>query len=263
MADARNLDGKVAVITGGAGAIGTATARRLASRGASIAVADIREAPAFELADRLKAEGVAAKAFKVNLVHEEEIQALAAGVIDAFGRIDILHNNAAINLQDAEGGDRTLLDVSAKTWDKTFAVNVRGPMLLSKLAVRQMIAQIDGGVGDGGVIVNTSSGASQMPDEARIAYAASKAALETLTRYIAAQYGRYNIRCNAILPGVVLHAGMEAMFSAEQLDAMSARTMLRRPCRPDDIAAMVQFLVSDDARQITGELMRVNGGSRL
>jgi NAD(P)-dependent dehydrogenase (short-subunit alcohol dehydrogenase family) len=256
MTAARNLEGKVAIITGGGGAIGSATARRLASAGARIAVADIREAPALELVDDLKAGGVDARAFRMNLAHEEEIEALAAGVVEAFGRIDILHNNAAINLQDVEGGDRALLDVSARTWDKTFAVNVRGPMLLSKHAVAQMIRQ-----GDGGVIVNTSSGASQRPDESRIAYASSKAALETLTRYVAAQYGRHNIRCNAILPGVVLTPGMQQMFSDEQLGAMVGRTMLQRPCRPEDIAAMVHFLVSDDARQITGELHRVNGGN--
>jgi NAD(P)-dependent dehydrogenase (short-subunit alcohol dehydrogenase family) len=240
-----------------AGAIGTATAERLARAGATVAIADVRDDAAASLADRLRTEGLAARAFQVNLTQEAEIQALVENVVEAFGRIDILHNNAAANLQEAPNGDRTLLEISAKTWDVTFSVNVRGPMLLSKYVVAQMLKQ-----GGGGVIVNMSSGASQVPSpEARIAYGASKAALETLTRYTAAQYGAQGVRCNAILPGVVLTPGMREMFTAEQLDAMTGRTMLRRACTPEDIAAMVRFLVSDDARQITGELVRVNGGT--
>jgi NAD(P)-dependent dehydrogenase (short-subunit alcohol dehydrogenase family) len=250
------LKGKTAIVTGGAGAIGWATAERLAREGASVAIADIRMDAAAGLADRLVREGLTAKAFKIDLSQETEIISLVAGVVDAFGRIDILHNNAAINLQEAENGDRTLLDISAKNWDLTFSVNVRGPMLLSKHVIAQMLKQ-----GGGGVIVNMSSGASQVPDpEARIAYGSSKAAIETLTRYTAAQYGPQKIRCNAILPGVVMTPGMREMFTAEQLGAMTGRTMLKRACEPEDIAAMVCFLVSDDARQITGELVRVNGG---
>jgi NAD(P)-dependent dehydrogenase (short-subunit alcohol dehydrogenase family) len=250
------LKGKTAIVTGGAGAIGWATVERLAREGASVAIADIRMDAAVGLADRLVREGLTAKAFKIDLSQETEIISLVAGVVDAFGRIDILHNNAAINLQEAENGDRTLLDISAKNWDLTFSVNVRGPMLLSKHVIAQMLKQ-----GGGGVIVNMSSGASQVPDpEARIAYGSSKAAIETLTRYTAAQYGPQKIRCNAILPGVVMTPGMREMFTAEQLGAMTGRTMLKRACEPEDIAAMVCFLVSDDARQITGELVRVNGG---
>jgi NAD(P)-dependent dehydrogenase (short-subunit alcohol dehydrogenase family) len=250
------LKGKTAIVTGGAGAIGWATVERLAREGASVAIADIRMDAAAGLADRLVREGLTAKAFKIDLSQETEIISLVTGVVDAFGRIDILHNNAAINLQEAENGDRTLLDISAKNWDLTFSVNVRGPMLLSKHVIAQMLKQ-----GGGGVIVNMSSGASQAPDpEARIAYGSSKAAIETLTRYTAAQYGPQKIRCNAILPGVVMTPGMREMFTAEQLGAMTGRTMLKRACEPEDIAAMVCFLVSDDARQITGELVRVNGG---
>jgi NAD(P)-dependent dehydrogenase (short-subunit alcohol dehydrogenase family) len=250
------LKGKTAIVTGGAGAIGWATVERLAREGASVAIADIRMDAAAGLADRLVREGLTAKAFKIDLSQETEIISLVTGVVDAFGRIDILHNNAAINLQEAENGDRTLLDISAKNWDLTFSVNVRGPMLLSKHVIAQMLKQ-----GGGGVIVNMSSGASQAPHpEARIAYGSSKAAIETLTRYTAAQYGPQKIRCNAILPGVVMTPGMREMFTAEQLGAMTGRTMLKRACEPEDIAAMVCFLVSDDARQITGELVRVNGG---
>src|SRR5690606_23844962 len=96
--------------------------------------------------------------------------------------------------------------------------------------------------------------------DARTAYGPSKGALEVLTRYVAAQHGPDNIRCNAILPGVVMTEGMQALFSEAELNEMTGRFMLRRACVPDDIAAMVHFLVSDDARQVTGQLIRVNGG---
>jgi NAD(P)-dependent dehydrogenase (short-subunit alcohol dehydrogenase family) len=252
----RNLEGRVAIITGGGGAIGSATAERMARAGALVAVADIREGAAGRVADRLKGEGLTVEAFKVDLREEAQIRTLADDVVRRFGRIDILHNNAAANFDKGDGADLTLLDVSAEVWDATYAVNVRAPMLLSKYVIEQMLRQ-----GGGGAIVNTSSGASCVASaEARTAYGSSKAALETLTRYVAAQYGPQNIRCNAILPGVVLTKGMQVMFTPEQLDAMVGRTMLRRVCLPEDIAAMVHFLVSDDARQITGELVQVNGG---
>jgi NAD(P)-dependent dehydrogenase (short-subunit alcohol dehydrogenase family) len=250
----RNLEGRVAIITGGAGAIGRATSARLARAGAKVAVADIRGEVAAHAAEKLTAEGLTAKAFAVDLAEESQVVRLARDVATAFGRIDILHNNAA-----AGGGvldaDKTLLELTAETWDKAFAVNVRAPMLLAKAVVPHMLAQ------GGGVIINTSTGASEMPaEDARIAYGSSKAALNTLTRYIAAQYGPKNIRCNAVLPGVVMTKGMEKLFGQAALDVMNARSMLRRGCTPDDIAAMVHFLVSDDAQQITGELFRVNAG---
>lgn len=248
------LDGKVALVTGGAGAIGAATCKRLASAGVAVAIADLRGDAAERRAATIREESGQAAAFAVDLNSEAEIVALADAVLARFDRIDILHNNAA-----AAGGvierDGTLLDQTAELWDQTFAVNVRAPMLLCRQVVPHMIAS------GGGVIINTSSGASELPAaDARTAYGPSKAALETLTRYIALQYGANGIRCNAILPGVVMTPGMQEMFTAEQLDAMIGRTMLRRFNRPEDIAAMVAFLASDDARQVTGQLIRVDGG---
>jgi NAD(P)-dependent dehydrogenase (short-subunit alcohol dehydrogenase family) len=250
----RNLEGRVALITGGGGAIGSATAERLARAGAKVAIADIRQDAAGAVADRLASEGLNALAFAVDLAQENQIVQLAEDVLKAFARIDILHNNAATGgaIFDA---DKTLLDLTAEVWDKTFAVNVRAPMLLSKAVAPYMLRQ------GGGVIINTSTGASETPAaDARTAYGASKAALNMLTRYIAAQYGPQNIRCNAVLPGVVMTKGMQKIFGQAELDAMNSRSMLKRGCTPEDIAAMVHYLVSDDALQITGELFRVNAG---
>jgi NAD(P)-dependent dehydrogenase (short-subunit alcohol dehydrogenase family) len=252
----RNLEGKVALVTGGAGAIGSATCERFARAGASVAVCDIRKDAAAAVVDRIKAEGGAAEAFAVDLLSEDQIRTLVEAVIGAFGRLDILHNNAAATREGVVNADLTLLTLNTEVWDETFAVNVRAPMLLSKYAIPHMIRQ-----GTGGAIINTSSGASEMPDrDARTAYGPSKAALEVLTRYIAMQHGPDNIRCNAILPGVVLTKGMQKLFTKDALDSMVSKTMLQRVCLPEDIAAMAHFLASDDARQVTGELLRVDGG---
>ncbi|HKT54213.1 MAG TPA: SDR family oxidoreductase, partial [Caulobacteraceae bacterium] len=165
------------------------------------------------------------------------------------------HNNAHFNHEFSRGADGTLLQMTTELWDKSFAVNVRGAMLLSREAVPHMLKR------GGGAIVNTSSGASEVPSvDARTAYGPSKGALESLTRYVAAQYGAQNIRCNAILPGAVLTPGMQTTFTQSQLDAMVGRTMLQRITMPADIAAGVHFLASDDARQITGQLIRIDAG---
>ncbi len=249
-----SLNGKVALVTGGAGAIGTATCKRLARAGAQVAIADLRGDAAERRAATIREEGGQAAAFAVDLSSEQEIITLAYAVLARFGRIDILHNNAAAAGEVIEK-DGTLLDQTAQLWDATFAVNVRAPMLLCRQVVPHMIAA------GGGVIINTSSGASELPSsDARTAYGPSKAALETLTRYIAMQYGAQGIRCNAVLPGVVMTPGMLNMFTSEQLDTMINRTMLRKFNYPEDIAAMVHFLASDDARQVTGQLIRVDGG---
>jgi NAD(P)-dependent dehydrogenase (short-subunit alcohol dehydrogenase family) len=252
--DNAGLTGKVALVTGGAGAIGTATCKRLAGAGVRVAIADLRGDAAEQCALTIREDGGEAEAFAVDLASEAEINSLADAVIARFGQIDILHNNAAATSGVFER-DGTLLEQTAERWDTTFAVNVRAPMLLCRQVVAHMIAN------GGGVIINTSSGASELPSaDARTAYGPSKAALETLTRYIALQYGAQGIRCNAILPGVVMTPAMKDMFTAQQLDAMIGRTMLRRFNLPEDIAAMVAFLASDDARQVTGQLIRVDGG---
>jgi NAD(P)-dependent dehydrogenase (short-subunit alcohol dehydrogenase family) len=255
--NARNLESRVAIITGGGGAIGSATARRLARAGALVAVADINPDAAVKVVDEIKAEGLGAAAFTVDLAEEDQIRALVSDVVRTFGRLDILHNNAAAgpNVLRAFGGDLKLLELSGHAWDQAFAVNARAPMLLSQLAIPHFLDQ------GGGVIVNTSTGGSESPvADGLTAYGSSKGAMNTLTRYIAAQYGSQNIRCNAVLPGAVLTKGMQNIFSQAQLDEMVSRTMLRRITLPEDVAALVHFLVSDDARQITGQFFRIDAG---
>jgi NAD(P)-dependent dehydrogenase (short-subunit alcohol dehydrogenase family) len=247
------LAGRVAIITGGGGGIGSATAQRLAQSGAAVAVADLNAQAARDVADKLKAEGLIAEAFTIDMAAEEQIKELVVKTIEAFGRIDILHNNAVLTAPDIYGQDKTLVDMTAENWDKIFAVNTRGPMLLSKYVVPHMIDQKSGGV-----IVNMSSGASErgQPDMLT-AYGSSKGAINSLTLYIAAQYGAYNIRCNALVCEVVLTKGLRALFAPEFVKKLEDETPLRRASAPEDVAAMVHFLASDEARQLTGRLIRL------
>jgi NAD(P)-dependent dehydrogenase (short-subunit alcohol dehydrogenase family) len=248
----RDLEGKVAIVTGGAGGIGSAIARRLAQAGAVVAVVDVAEAAAAALAAELEGKGLLARSFVTDVAQEDQVTALVAGVVSAYGRLDILVNNAVNNAPQVFGCDRGLLEMSADIWDATFAVNLRGPMLLAKHAIPRMTAQ-----GRGGAIVNMSSLASEHPGQALTAYGASKGALNTLTAYIATQHGHQNVRCNALVCGVVVTQGLRNFFSTEQIEAMAANTVLRRASAPEDIAEMTHFLVSERSRQLTGQLIRV------
>ena len=252
---ARNLEGKVAIVTGAGGAIGSVSAERLAQAGAQVAVADIHGYTATATVEKITALGLSAKAFTLDIGEEDQIVRFVAEVAETFGGLDILHNTAHFNQEFSKGRDTTLLEMTGELWDRSFAVNVRGAMLLSREAVPHMLRR------GGGAIVNTSSGASENPSVgAFFAYGPSKGALESMTRYIAAQYGAQNIRCNAILPGAVLTPGMQQLFTQDQLEGMVRRTMLQRITLPEDIAAGVHFLASDDARQITGQFIRIDAG---
>ena len=174
---------------------------------------------------------------------------LAADTMAAFGRIDILHNNAVLNDPVIYPQDTTLADMNVEHWDKIFAVNTRGPMLMSQAVIPHMIAQ------GGGVIINMSSGASTkgLPDMLT-AYGASKGALNTLTLYSAAQLGKHNIRVNALVCGAILTPSLQKLFTKEQVTAMEASNLLGRSTMAEDVANLVCFLASDEARQITGQL---------
>jgi NAD(P)-dependent dehydrogenase (short-subunit alcohol dehydrogenase family) len=244
-----NLAGKVAVITGAGGGIGAATAERMAAAGAAVALADINGDAVKSVAARLQAQSLDVRAFVADISQESDVRVLVAETLGAFGRIDILHNNAAIVDQQ----DRTIVDLDAEVWDRTLAVNVRGPMLLCKHAVPGMIER-----GQGGVIINTSSQASEHGQaDAMTAYGASKGALNSLTLYLAAQLGRYKIRCNAVVLGVVLTDGLRKLLPPEHVEAMSQHAILGRVSEPRDVAGMIHFLASEDAELITGRLLHI------
>jgi len=245
------LEGKVAIVTGGAGRIGAACARRFAAEGARVAVADVKEDAARRVADEI---GDGAIAVQFDAGDAESIAAMIARAADHFGRIDILHNNAALVDLDFLNRDFDVVGTEIDVWDKTMEVNVRGYMVAAKHAIPHMRRT------GGGSIINTSSNAAVAGDSCRIAYGTSKGAILTMTRYIATQHGRDNIRCNAIMPGMILDPELEAKMS--ELAAMNKRHLLlnKRNGLPEDIAGLAAFLASDDSAFITAQQISCDGG---
>jgi NAD(P)-dependent dehydrogenase (short-subunit alcohol dehydrogenase family) len=249
MADEMSLDGRVAVITGAAGGIGSETARILGERGATVVIADLPGTKMAEAAATVS--GGKAVCHDVDISDEESVKALVAFTVGEFGRVDIVDNNAAGGLP----GDIDVLSMSVDVWDAAFNTNARGDMLMIKHALPHMIEN------GGGSIINISSGTAQAGDMFATAYACSKAAINTLTRYVATQYGGQGIRCNAIAPGLVKTPGLEGGMPVPMQEAMvRAGKLVARLGEPRDIAQMVAFLASDASSWITGQVFPVDGG---
>jgi NAD(P)-dependent dehydrogenase (short-subunit alcohol dehydrogenase family) len=248
------LDGKVAIVSGSGANIGEACAKALAGAGAKVVLADINLAGAQRVAEEITAAGGEAIAQPLDLMDEDTIRALKLVVVERYGRLDILHNNAADVRNEQMAADASIVEMDAAVWDRAFDVNTRGTMLMIKHFAPLMIES------GGGSIINTSSGVSILGDTFSPAYSASKAAVNALTRNVATQLGKRNIRCNAILPGLVLTSQALAQMGPQQLQMLERHTLLPRLGTPEDIAGAVLFLASDDASFVTGQLFSVDGG---
>ena len=248
------VNGKVAIITGAGANIGEACAKMLAAQGAKVVVADINVGGAERVAGEIVAIGGKAFAHAVNLGDEASIVALVAAVMECYGRIDILHNNAANTGAAQMTRDGALTAMEAEVWDAAFDINTRGTMLMTKHVAPHMMA------GGGGAIINTSSGVSILGDVLNPAYSASKAAVNALTRNTATQFGRDNIRCNAILPGLVLSPVARAQMTEAQLAMIQRHVLLPRENVANDIAGAVLWLASDHGSFVTGQIISVDGG---
>ncbi len=248
------LNGKVAIVTGGGGGIGGATARALAREGASVLVVDINEEAAAGVAEGIGANGGAAVAFRADLSEEREVVAVMGEVRERFGRLDIVHNNAALTDSDFLSGDTAVTELSVDVWERTMAVNLRSQMLMCKHAVPMMAE------GGGGSIINMSSGASLKGDRTRTAYGVSKAGVNALTMYVATSHGKKGIRVNTILPGLVITDAVRAHLDEDMLASLSKATLTPSVGQPEDIADVVVFLASDESRYITGQMIAVDGG---
>lgn len=249
-----DLKGRVAIVTGSGANIGAACARALAGAGASVVLADINLAGAQAVAEEITKAGGSAMAQALDLAEESSIAACVAATIERFGRIDILHNNAADTRPDHMAQDNSFLDMQSEVWDRTFVINTRGPMLMIKHVVPHMIA------GGGGSIINTGSGTALLGDLLHPAYCSSKAALHAMTRNVATQFGHHNIRCNAVLPGLVLSKGAREIMSAGEIDFIQRHVLLPRQSEPEDIAGPVLFLASDAASFVTAQVFSADGG---
>jgi NAD(P)-dependent dehydrogenase (short-subunit alcohol dehydrogenase family) len=251
----RMLDEKVAIVTGAGGGIGAATARLLAARGARVVLADLRLEAAQTVADHIAREGGRARAELLDLAEEDSIQALVDAALRHYGRIDVLHNNAADLSRELSAQDRDVQSMAADVWDRTFRVNVRGTMLACKYALPHLVA-----IG-GGSIINTASNLALQGNVVQAAYSASKAAVLQLTRSIATSHGRKGIRCNSVSPGLVMTPAARMHLPPELHRIVASETLTPYLGESADIAHAVAFLASDEARYVNGHNLVVDGGT--
>jgi len=247
------LDGKITIITGAASGIGAATAERVAAEGAHTVVADLDFEGAQAVAGKISASGGAATAVRVDLGDIGSVRAMVNAAVATYGGLDVLHNNAAAT-RLAATQDRPVATADPDVWDEMMRVNLRGAMVAVQAAVPHMIAR------GGGSVINTSSGSGLTGDLRNPAYGASKAALISLTRYVATEFGKRGVRCNAISPGFIVTQAKAAPGREAVLATMLRHHLTPRLGRPEDIAAAVVFLASDESAFITGQNLCVDGG---
>ena len=247
-----NLEGRVAIVTGAGGGIGSETARALAEAGARVVLAGPDDDDLARATREIAARGHEAVAHPVDVTEEASVESLVRFTSDRFGRVDVVDNNAGATTFTHQDVDVTSMTVAL--WDEIMAINARGPMLVCKHAIPAMLAN------GGGSIVNISSGLSLAGDLGSVAYAASKAALNSLTRSVATLYGDRGIRCNAIAVGLIRTPAMEATMPEPLQAIFEKHLLIPRLGRPRDIADMVVFLASDLSAYVTGQTISVDGG---
>jgi 3-oxoacyl-[acyl-carrier protein] reductase len=245
------LQGKVALVTGASRGIGAAVARRLAADGAKVVVNYARSAEAAdEVARQIKGAGGEATLVRADVSDPGQIAPLFEAVLNAYGRLDILVNNAGVFER------RPIGEVDREHYDRVFDTNVRGPLLATVEAVKHFGPE-------GGRIVNISSVAARAPVGGGSVYAATKAALEALTRCHAAELGPNRVTVNAVAPGTTETDMLRAGLPEDVQQHMIRNTALGRLGTPEDIADVVAFLASDDGRWVTGQFINVDGGLRF
>jgi 3-oxoacyl-[acyl-carrier protein] reductase len=249
------LAGKYALVTGAAQGIGAATARRLAAEGATVAVVDLTAERAGPVVKEIEAAGGTARGFGCDVSDRGQAEACVTAVAEAFGRIDVLVNNAGLTR------DNLLFKMSDEEWDTVLDVNLKSVFLMCRAVQRHMVEQRSG------AIVNLSS-RSALGNRGQANYAAAKAGIQGLTATLALELGPFGIRVNAVAPGYVATAMTAATARRlgkdpeEHQELAAANTPLRRVARPEEIASVVAFFASDDASYVSGQTLYVNGGAR-
>ncbi len=248
------LKDKVAMITGGAGGIGRATALRFAKEGAAIVVSDTDEAALNETAKAVTDSGGKAVAVAGSVTARADVQDMVAAAVSNFGRLDILINNAGIN-KDAlavrvKDGDVKMM--TDDQWDAVMNVNLKGTFICSQIAAVQMMSQ------KFGRIVNTSS-IGALGNIGQANYSASKAGVIGLTKTLSLEWARYNISVNCVAPGAT-RTRMTAGIPDNVMQGLLEKIPFRRMAEPDEIASAHLFFASDDASYVTGQVLFVDGG---
>lgn len=249
-----NLQDKVALITGGGSGIGATTVRRMAAKGAKVAVVGIPEDGVRVVAAELESAGCSALAIPTDVSDAKQVEAAVARTVERFGRLDILVPNAGIQLH---GRDVNLHELPEEVWDRTHDVNYRGVYLTAKYGLAQFLKQ-----GDGGVIVIVASVTALSGASANPAYMSGKHGLIGLSRYIAVHYARHGIRCNAVCPGALERTpNHDNHPDPEGRKARLENAIpLGRLGTPDDIAPFITFLATPEAGYATGATFVIDGG---
>lgn len=243
------FDGKVVIVTGAGGGIGTAIAQRFAREGAQVVVTDTNEVGAAETTESITTEGLKASTLIADISKGSACRQLIADVISQFGKIDVLVNNAGINRRGP------LLELTEEDWDLTMAVNVTSMFHLCQAAIPHMIEA------GGGAIVNTASQWGLHPAPGHIAYNVSKAAVASFTQNLARDYAPHKVRVNAVCPGEIGTPMLQKAAERKGLTFADFDKMVPfgRIGRPDEVAALVAFLASKEAEFMCGSLVEITG----
>jgi NAD(P)-dependent dehydrogenase (short-subunit alcohol dehydrogenase family) len=247
-----DLSGRVAVITGAARGLGRVLAHGLAQHGARVVVCDINDEGAHATAEWIKGTGGAATAAHVDVTDVASCDALMQHAISTFGRIDVLVNDAAIDIVES------FASITDEAWQRVIDVDLRGVMQMSRVVVRHIVAR-----GGGGSIINISSIASAVAIPGLAAYSAAKGGVNQLTRVMAVDLAAHGIRVNAVAPGYLenIMQGLGAEHAKPETERrIESHTPLGRRARLDELVGPVVFLASDAASYVTGAVLFVDGG---
>ena len=244
------VTGRVAIVTGGAQGIGEAISMTLAKEGANIAVIDVNLEKAQATAENLKKLGVEAEAYKADVSNTAEVEAVVDKIVDRFKKIDILVNNAGVTR------DNLLVRMTEAEWDLVIAINLKGTFNFTQKVGKVMMKQ------RGGSIINISSVIGLMGNAGQTNYAATKAGVIGITKSVAKELAKRNVRANAICPGYIQSAMTDKLtedVKAKMLAFIPTGTM----GTPQDVANIALFLASDMSNYVTGETIRVDGGMAM
>lgn len=251
---------KVCIVTGAAQGIGRAIAHDLAKEGGKVVVADLNDEKATAVANEIKEMGCDAIAVKVDVTDRDSVQALVAKTVEAFGRLDVMFNNAGVNKP------MDFLETTKENWDMIMTVNGWGVLMSMQEAAKQMIKQ-----GGGGKIINTASAVARTGFDGIAPYCASKASVIIMTQSAARALAKHDIRVNSFSPGVV-ETPLWEMLDKMEMDAgntsapgeaikgAASNTIVGRPSTPQDIVGTTTFLASDESDMMTGQNVAIDGG---
>ena len=249
----RGLATKVGIVAGGGRGIGAATAKRLASEGAAVVIGDLMGDWAREIADQITADGGRAIGVDLDGTSADSQASIVATAIDQFGGLDFYHSNLAGGTE----GDVDALNCSVEVLEKSFAINTKSHFLATQAALPAMLER------GGGAMIYTSSGAASGGAPWQVAYPMTKNAIHAPARHVAAKWGASGIRANVICPGLVMTEAVAQHLSEDYVARALKAIPHTRLGKPDDIAAAVTFLASDDGSWVNGQVWHVNGGVQM